>query len=562
MTPKDTSDGIAGRVKAVFELNIGSESKAVVTTVIARACGRGRDGVQFSGAASFSPKSRRQILDVIVPVTKRILANLRLPKTKFEISVMNLDIASAHDIGLKISGFSADVPVFLAILSAGLQLPVIENAVFTGHIASIDGAIRMVSGLPVKLEAAVRNPLVDTFVCPDISNDRSLNDLTPNEKNRIAGALSQAKRSLNTIPVDDVGDLVRVAFTDERIVKASLTQGFFCDHKQISHDETPIGRATKCLVVRLDQRFWTTVSSYFFQGHSKQASELLSAFINHHDDKKLYPTEVGKNLFQTIASIPPATRRLKIRFPLVSINRCIQLGQFADKSENDDVLLLLKACSGDRSLRFSNSTADKSFLRKQPINHNDKLLEAIHSEIGADNLSSLISSKIDSARSKYVMDSVVVESYEDFNEIITTFYLYMLRYSRTVAEPLDMDWVGAEAFALLERAFARIGGFQAALAESRHATKGGMRYVLDVITDQFKREECEKYIGYVLKLALDPQDRPSKLKLIETLMERLKPHLSPEITAQPAEQFADHVEQIVRAYAQSMDELTSIFRLY
>jgi hypothetical protein len=420
----------------------------------------------------------------------------------------------------------------------------------------------MVSGLPVKLEAAVNNPSVNTFVCPDISSDRSIKDLTPNEKDRLAGALSQAKRSLSTIPVDDVGDLVRVAFTDERIVKASLSQGFFFDHQQIPHDETPIGRATKWLIDGLDQRFWTTLSSYFFQGHSKQASKLLSAFIDFHDDKKLYPTGVGKNLFQTIASIPPATRRLKIKFPLVSINRCIQLGQFAGKSENDDVLLLLKACSGDRSLRFSNSTGDKGFLGKQPSINDDKLLEAIHSEIGADNLSSLISSKIDTARSKYLMNSVVVGSYEDFNEIITSFYLHLLRHSRMVAEPVDMEWVGAEAFALLEKAFARKGGSQAALAESRHAVNGGIRYVLDVIADQFKREECEKYIGYVLKQALDPQDRPSKVKLIETLMERLKPHLPPEITAQPAEQFANHVEQIVRAYAQSMDELTSVFRLY
>ena len=54
---------------------------------------------------------------------------------------------------------------------------------------------------------------------------------------------------------------------------------------------------------------------------------------------------------------------------------------------------------------FSHQAAGKDFLGKHP-SFNNNLLEAIHSEIGADNLTSLISSKIDTARSKYVMDSV------------------------------------------------------------------------------------------------------------------------------------------------------------
>jgi predicted ATP-dependent protease len=39
--------------------------------------------------------------------------------------------------GVQVSGFSADVPMFLAMLSARLQMPVRQDVVSTGHIASL-----------------------------------------------------------------------------------------------------------------------------------------------------------------------------------------------------------------------------------------------------------------------------------------------------------------------------------------------------------------------------------------------------------------------------------------
>ena len=47
------------------------------------------------------------------------------------------------DVGIKISGFSADVPVFLAILSAALKTGVNDKIAFTGHIASTDGTVSL-----------------------------------------------------------------------------------------------------------------------------------------------------------------------------------------------------------------------------------------------------------------------------------------------------------------------------------------------------------------------------------------------------------------------------------
>ena len=83
--------------------------------------------------------------------------------------MVNLDAASITEVGLNISGFSADVPILLAILSASLQMAVPEDIVSTGHIASPDGDIRMVRNLPTKFAAAVEANSIKRFVHPAIA---------------------------------------------------------------------------------------------------------------------------------------------------------------------------------------------------------------------------------------------------------------------------------------------------------------------------------------------------------------------------------------------------------
>ncbi len=89
-----------------------------------------------------------------------------------------------------------------------------------------------------------------------------------------------------------------------------------------------------------------------------------------------------------------------------------------------------------------------------------------------------------------------------------------------------------------------------------------MRYVLDVFTEQFKRDQTEKNIGRIFKLAMDPLDWDRKVRLMASVVDRLQNMLPGEITRQPAERFAVHYEPIVRALIQSRDRLTSLFRTF
>ena len=103
-------------------------------------------------------------------------------------------------------------------------------------------------------------------------------------------------------------------------------------------------------------------------------------------------------------------------------------------------------------------------------------------------------------------------------------------------------------------------GLPAALAEARNATNGGLRYIFDLMTEQFKHDQLEKHINFVLKSELDPLDWDGKVALIDALLASLKAHLPTEIISQPPERYAGHYDNIVRAYVESMDQVKLFFR--
>jgi hypothetical protein len=245
---------------------------------------------------------------------------------------------------------------------------------------------------------------------------------------------------------------------------------------------------------------------------------------------------------------------------LLPMSECIQLSQFAKESDHEDVRLLFRAGFGEKiphTGMVGNRTAPSEGTG---TDHDKGTLQAILSEISAETLTNLISLPIDTARAAYIVHSVTVNSYEEFNETIASFYLHLIRHVRSLAEPVDLEAAEAEAFELLEKTFSRQGGLQAALAEAKTPIKGGLRSILDLVTEEFKREEEENHVKAVFTRALDPLDWEGKVDLIGTLIKRLEPHLGPEILSQPPEHFAEHWEVIIRAYLETMERLKSVFR--
>ena len=551
-----------GRAKTVLVFGQGQSAKAVVTTIIAKLRRRsGRKRLCFAGPVVFGAELIEHLRHTVLPAIDQIAQLLDLKRRNFELSVVNLGAASVSDIGLSVSGYSADLAVLLALLSAQLKMPLDQDVVVTGHVASSDGDIRPVKSLPAKLAAAAQDPDVEVFVYPSLKADGSLRVLAPEGKDRTETAIIAAKDEIRTIAVGDICELVGFGLDDEAMVLGSLRSGFFELEETPDSQGTPVERMVMLLATCNEQRFWRVLEGHLLSGTAASAKGLLLARARYHVRRKRYPEGFGRELLLLVQSLPPATLRLKIAFPLLPMDKCLQMGRFAGHADHQDLQCLLDAALGRISSRTEKpGTEVKSAVQEQSAA--SAAVDTVASQIGADALAEKIGLPIDTARATYVMPEVTIESHDVFHDTIAAFYLALLRHTGAAGASTDNQAVASEAYSLLERAFRDQGGANAALAEARHGTKGGVRFVLDVMTEQFKNEQQTKHVSRILKEALDPLDWDATVAFMAAFLERIGPQLPPEMRSQPPQRFARHYQEIVQTYVRSVDRVKELLRTF
>ncbi len=209
-----TAPETTGRAKTVLVFGKGSAAKAVVTAVVAKLRRKSTSRrLTVTGSVAFEPRVIEHLVDTVLPLVDGIMQLLGLPKRSFELSVVNIGAASTANLGVTVSGFSSDTPVFLALVSAGLKMPLRQDVVTTGHIASLDGDIRSVESIPAKLAATAELPDVSRFVYPASDADSSLETLSPSVRQRssiLAGvgiALAGGEEPLHQTASQYVGEV-------------------------------------------------------------------------------------------------------------------------------------------------------------------------------------------------------------------------------------------------------------------------------------------------------------------------------------------------------------------
>ncbi|MFH1742656.1 MAG: hypothetical protein ABIH23_26930 [bacterium] len=543
-----------GRTKMVLVFGEGGDATAVISEVIAhvRKDG-GEEHIRFEGPVAFEPDASNCIREGVIPLIDQIMDNLCLARSNFDISIKNLGVASVTDQSFQVGGYSADIPVFLALFSAALQLPLPRDIVSTGHIASKDGDISVVRAIPEKLKASIMDGNIRRFIYPALDSDRSLAALAPSEHDRIQESLLEAKGKIQCVAVTDIADLFQVISTDEAIVSASLSAGYFGLDFPPSNSDSPVGRIVQQLLLDQERRFGNILERYLLAGDDKAAKSLLLARVRHEIRRGDYPEGFGRRLQQLVGSRPPATRRIKIASPLIPLAECLELGRLAADVDAQDVRWLIAASSGDYIPR----RAEQATGEDLPLAAEDKsvgaTLDLVLTEISDEHLTETIDIPIDTARATYVMDSVRLESMDEFHGIITAFYMHLLRHARSISSSASPAEAGHEAYALLERAYAEQGGADTAITKALTGTQGGIRCVLDTMTDQFKREEREKHVQLIFKVTLGSRNWDFRVALMEAFLRRIAPQLPPEIRTESPERYAHDYEAIARLWAKSIE---------
>ncbi len=461
-------DQAIGRAKTVLVFGSGPMARAVVSSVVVKhRPRRPRRRMRFRGRVAFAPVARAHLQDTLLPAVDSVAAALGVKRAGFDLSVVNVGAAASRDAGFAIAGFSADAPLFLAMLSAALKMPVRQDVVATGHVASEDGDLRPVSSLPAKLAAAAEDQGIRTFVAPCLDSDASLRELSPSELESAREAIAQAKGRVEVVCASGVHELARACLTDEGIVRAALQIGFYEGELSEADEAKPIARLARWLAQDNESRYWRVMEAALLNGRTALAADLLRHRIRNQTSRKQYPAAFGQRLHDLLASVPRPVRQLKIEFPLVPVGVCLQLSRHMAAADQADLQLLLDAVAGRRVL---DQSAGKSGLEGRAGNQEDDaaggpaeaVLNAVLDEVRPDALARNVGMPIDQARAGYVLRDVTLDSYDAFLQIVQAFYRSLLRHAGLSSLCAAPRQAGDEAMALLGRAFQDTGGLDAA----------------------------------------------------------------------------------------------------
>lgn len=509
---------------------------------------------QIGIESSITEHYRTTILDAIDKIT----GSLGIEKKCYEISIRNIEAASVKGLNMALQGYSADLSIFLALLSASLNLPIPQDVVVTGHLISADGFISPVSGLPEKIHAASVSKTILRMLFPDFNRDKSVAALTPAELERITRATVDSKKSLKIEKIKDLSELTRLVFSEDAICESSLKEGYYDRIEQPITGANPLDNVILYLGNGNQKRFWRYIESLLFDGDFDTVRKLTITYSRFHIKKNTYPKDFGEDLLKLAISLPPVIKNKLGFLPLVQVPDYIQLVQYAKETDYDDVSKLHQAAFEKQSYKKLDGHLQDDIGTKLGA---DITLQYFLKELLPENIAKQVLIPLDDARASYSINRVTVESYDEFLDHISSFHIHMMRYWGKLSGNIESRQLMGDALALVSNAFYRMGQEKGAYAEAKSGTKGGLRYIFDAMTSLLKSEAQKAYIALILKSAIDPLDYKAKAKVIQTILNQLGPYLTEELSGMPPERFVERFPEIIEAYSESTDHLIEKMKL-
>ena len=335
----------------------------------------------------------------------------------------------------------------------------------------------MVASLPEKIQAVNSGADLQEFVFPDPNRDPSVSTLLPSKWKAMDEAILDG---LTCTPVQTVFDALPLFTDDGGVVRAALRKRFWCEQTEPAFHTGTIPQWVHYLTQNHEQRFWRVLENECLSSQFEQAKSLLQLRIAFHIESTSYPQHFGSKLYALFCPLPPYLLRADSVFPLVKMPVLIEMSRHAAEADSEDLQPLIDAVSGrlpGKELE-SQSESDSSSLAF-PVPVQEKLNWILNS-ICQETLTRKFGIPIDQARGCFTLDRVTVDSPQQFQDIVTSFYLHLLRHTHTVTGNPVPGSLAPEAMQLVEKAFQNRGGLDAALAEAQSAITGGMRFILDL----------------------------------------------------------------------------------
>ncbi|MCC6694868.1 MAG: hypothetical protein IT365_04465 [Candidatus Hydrogenedentes bacterium] len=497
----------------------------------------------------------------VVPTVVQILDALGASIPIWEVTIEGLDAIGVYGADAVQGGHSVELPLFLTMLSSALELPLRQDVILTGALISLIGTIGPVGALPAKVQAAREQHEVREFVYPAFGADGSLNVMAPAEAERIEAALAEAREQFHATPVHDVAEALMVAVQELDIPLAILRKGIFGHAVPNCFPESPVRRAAAHLLKNHHERFWSATAAALTQSDRPGAEALLAAFLGHHMREGHYPSGMGKRLMHTLAGLAPLRRR-SLQFPLTDFGRCLEVGLLGGTEDAADVTVLLQAVEGRVLSHACVSSAIPPVVSAQEVDYSaaEDTTDLVLSRLSAEFLSSAISRPIDEARLTFNPGFVTSDSWDDVVDVIMSFYVHLMGKLGVTLDLTDRTALEAESLAYLNEAYARAGGIEGAKLEGELGVNGGMRSILDAMADFRKQKDYEKSVLFTFTTAMKGRNDSAREKFVQAVFARFGSLLPVDLCEAPIERFTARWEDLARAIARCLNEMTQTLR--
>lgn len=416
-----------------------------------------------------------------------------------------------------IKGYSADAPIFLALLSASLKLKIDNQTVITGDI------IRKRRYIPSqrtcrKTRDTIFENKYKNFIYPAMDGDNSLKILKPKEYDTSNSKLRKERTNINLIEVKNTFELIQKAVATESIVNSSLDMNYFEKQKMTSDEYSD--QIFNYLVEENNKRFWNVIEELMFSKKINQLHHLINKYLDYFINIKKYPNNFGVQLNKIIRSLPLSTKKMAKLFPILPKSKYLELMQYADEDEYEDITKLHEIAFYDKIKTNSLvNNLDENWTKGKK--REKQIIDYILEKINPYNIDTNLLSRIDEARAKYSLDKNQVETYEELIETISSFYLFVLKETNNSNMNVDEEKLQIEALNLFRKTYKYKHEYQQAIVNALNGFEGGIRTILDDITKYIKTDTKENYVNAVIN-EIDPTNYEIKKSLIEEIMNREK----------------------------------------
>ncbi len=188
-------------------------------------------------------------------------------------------------------------------------------------------------------------------------------------------------------------------------------------------------------------------------------------------------------------------------------------------------------------------------------------INSLLNELDERTIAQRIGIRHDEARMRYPLNSNTVRNFDEFTQIIGHYYSAHFTTCISRGGRLPASEASSRAKEIVEQEYRRRNGdIVVAFNDARDGTNGGMRSVLDIISEGLKTVSVERYIRDAFDRYVSPNSWSRKVQIIRQFIDHCGVHLSSAIRRDQPERYAQNYQELIRSYVAALQTTSSIFR--